>query len=85
MFASVSFAAAKGKRALYVPESSIQEWKGKSVVFVQTKAGFLAKEINPGPRLNGLVQVLSGLEPDSRIVTAGAMLLKSRMLKHGGD
>jgi cobalt-zinc-cadmium efflux system membrane fusion protein len=85
MFATVSFAAAKGKRALYVPESSVQEWKGKSVVFVQTKAGFLAKEISPGPRLNGLVQVLYGLEPTSQIVTAGALLLKSQMLKHGGD
>lgn len=85
MFASAAFAPPTGVSALYVPESAIQDVKGKTVVFAEVEGGkFAVREIVTGSRVGNRVEVRSGLEPSSRVVTTGALLLKSQFVKRGG-
>lgn len=82
MYAAAELSAGGAGEALYVPQESIQELSGHSVVFVAAPNGrFFARPVETGPRAGGVVAILSGLAAGDRIVTRGAFLLKSEMLK----
>lgn len=82
MYAAAEISAGGAGDALYVPQESIQELNGHSIVFVaEPNSKFKARAIETGARAGGSVAVLSGLSPGDKIVTRGAFLLKSEMLK----
>lgn len=66
-----------------VPESALQRVDGQSVVFVPgTDAGFYSViPVAVGVRMRGQAEILSGLEPGDHIVTSGAFILKSELLR----
>jgi len=68
-----------------VPEDAVQVLEGRDVVFVRTRRGFQAREVDTGSRSAGMVTILSGLEPGQRIATANAFLLKSELEKEGAE
>ena len=68
-----------------VPEEAVQVLEGRDVVFVRTRRGFQAREVEIGSRSAGMVTILSGLEPGQRIATANAFLLKSELEKEGAE
>ena len=68
-----------------VPEDAVQVLEGRDVVFVRTRRGFQAREVETGSRSAGMVTILSGLEPGQRIATANAFLLKSELEKEGAE
>lgn len=68
-----------------VPEDAVQVLEGRDVVFVRTRRGFQAREVDMGSRSAGMVTILSGLEPGQRIATANAFLLKSELEKEGAE
>ena len=68
-----------------VPEDAVQVLEGRDVVFVRTRRGFQAREVEIGSRFAGMVTILSGLEPGQRIATANAFLLKSELEKEGAE
>ena len=68
-----------------VPEDAVQVLEGRDVVFVRTRRGFQAREVEIGSRSAGMVTILSGLEPGQRIATANAFLLKSELEKEGAE
>ena len=68
-----------------VPEDAVQVLEGRNVVFVRTRRGFQAREVDTGSRSAGMVTILSGLEPGQRIATANAFLLKSELEKEGAE
>ncbi|WP_394270438.1 efflux RND transporter periplasmic adaptor subunit [Qipengyuania sp.] len=66
-----------------VPEDAVQVLEGRDVVFVRTKSGFQAREVEVGTRSAGQVTILSGLEEGWRIATDNAFLLKAELEKEG--
>ena len=86
MFATAEFSPQTEQASVHVPESAVQELKGKSVVFVQTASGvFEPKEVQVGVRVDRQIQIISGLEAGTPVVVNGALLLKSHVLKSGGE
>ncbi|WNG23886.1 efflux RND transporter periplasmic adaptor subunit [Cystobacter fuscus] len=68
--------------ALLVPRDALQHAEGRTLVFVKTGEGLyepVAVELGAGTREH--VEVVKGLEPGAEVVTTGAFLLKTEILK----
>ena len=82
MYATAELSAGGTGEALYIPQESLQEMNGHSVVFVATAPNrFHAHAVETGARTGGAIAIVSGLNPGDRVVSRGAFLLKSEMLK----
>ncbi|MBY8336309.1 efflux RND transporter periplasmic adaptor subunit [Alteriqipengyuania sp. NZ-12B] len=66
-----------------VPEDAIQVVEGRDVIFVRTKTGFQARDVELGTRSAGQVTILSGLQEGWQIAVANAFLLKAELGKEG--
>jgi len=67
--------------AVAIPPSALQTLEGRPVVFVETPAGFAAREITPGRQGETLVEVLRGLSVGERFVSKNSFLLKAELAK----
>lgn len=68
--------------AVMVPREAIQHAEGRTLVFVKREAGLyepIAVELGAGTP--GEVEVVKGLAPGAEVVTTGAFLLKTEILK----
>ena len=84
MYVEAAAAAAGERRALVVPEESVQDDLGESIVFVKTgERTFVRREVVTGERFGGAVEILKGLEAGETVVTSGSFLLKSEIRKGG--
>ena len=82
MFATVNLPTVSQRRAVAVAESAVQQLNGKPIVFVQRSAEvFEARPVALGMRVNGLVEVASGLAAGELVATQGAFHLKSVLLE----
>ena len=82
MFADVRIVGAVTGAAITAPHDAVQDVEGKSVVFIQTSATrFTPRPIVAGPEANGRIQIASGLKAGDQMVTSGAFVLKSELLK----
>ena len=78
MFATVRVPTTFRRDALAVPEDAVQQLEGKTVVFVQTEeTKFEARTVQVGSSVQGMTEIISGLEKGESIVTRGAFKLKS--------
>ncbi len=78
MFARIAIQAGTAEKILAVPLSAVVEEGGKNYVFlVASDQTFNRRAITLGPQWGSDVQVLDGLKGGDRIVTNGALLLKS--------
>ncbi|MBM3333794.1 efflux RND transporter periplasmic adaptor subunit [Candidatus Sumerlaeota bacterium] len=67
----------QGEETLAVPESALIEEEGRAVVFVQLGGETFAKrDVQPGIRDNGFVQIRAGLKEGERVVTRGAYAVR---------
>jgi cobalt-zinc-cadmium efflux system membrane fusion protein len=81
MFATVQLPTTFSKRALAIPAEAIQQVNAANVVFVKTgEATFEQKTVEVGPTIQGMTEVLAGLEAGETVVTKGAFHLKSVVL-----
>jgi len=83
MFGRVEIALDDGAaEALVVPREAVQ-WEGcHHVVFVEVRAGlYQTRAVELGLETGGLREVRSGLVAGERVVTTGAYLLKTEILK----
>jgi cobalt-zinc-cadmium efflux system membrane fusion protein len=69
------------QRSIAVPEDAVQVVDGKNVVFVRTRRGFQAREVETGNRSDGMVTILSGLSAGQAVATENAFLLKAELEK----
>ena len=82
MYATAELSAGGTGEALYVPQESIQEMSGHQIVFVASGADrFVARPVETGARAGAAIAIMSGLKAGDRVVTRGAFLLKSEILK----
>ncbi len=82
MFVEGTVASAGERRALAVPESALQDDGGRPIVFVRTgERTFSRREVKPGERAGGAVEILEGLTEGEAVVVTGGFLLKSELRK----
>jgi cobalt-zinc-cadmium efflux system membrane fusion protein len=68
--------------ALVVPREAVQRAEGRSLVFVKRGEGlFEPVAVRTGEVDREVVEVVSGLEPGAQVVTTGAFLLKTEIMK----
>jgi Cu(I)/Ag(I) efflux system membrane fusion protein len=87
MYVEAVLSVPESRAALVIPETAVQEYQNKTVVFVQDGPGkFLLRPVETAGRANGFIEILKGLAEGERVVTTGSFLLKSEMLKNSlGD
>lgn len=85
MFARAGLVLDAPRDAIAIPHAAVQSLDGRDVVFVPAGEGqFAMRPVRIGPpRAGGWVQVLDGLAPGERIVTAGSFALKAQMMLGG--
>jgi cobalt-zinc-cadmium efflux system membrane fusion protein len=68
--------------ALLVPRDAVQRAEGRALVFVRRgEAVFEPVAVETGESHGDLVEVVSGIEPGAEVVTTGAFLLKTEIMK----
>ena len=82
MYATVRLQSSEKRDALIVPDDAVQTVNDDSIVFVELERGrYDARTIEAGRSTADGIVVLSGLKAGERIVTGGAFLLKTELLR----
>ncbi len=82
MFATIRLFSEAQPDRLAVPEAALQRDQGRTFVFVQRSANeYELREVNVGESNGLLTSILGGLSEGEPIVTQGAFVLKSELLK----
>jgi cobalt-zinc-cadmium efflux system membrane fusion protein len=82
MFATIRLASEPQPDQLSVPEAALQRDQGRTFVFVQRDADtYEARDVQIGESNGSFTTILGGLNEGDPVVTHGAFLLKSELLK----
>lgn len=82
MFATIRVASEQAPNTLVVPETAIQQDRDRTFVFVEQESGvFEARTIRLGNKNGTVAEVLDGIHEGDAVVTEGAFILKSELLK----
>ncbi len=80
MFASIALPVSMPRDALVIPSRAVQEIDGVATVFVRVDEGkFQVRPVRVGAGIGDVVEVIEGLARGERVVTDGALMLKSRL------
>jgi RND family efflux transporter MFP subunit len=84
MFLAATIAEGAARERVAVPAPAIQEdGEGRYVFIAEGGGRFRQQAVAVGAQDSGYVEVESGLEPGVEVVTDGAFVLKSELLKSG--
>ena len=82
MFATIRVSSEPAPDVLVVPEAAVQHDRNRSFVFVQKETGvFEERTIRLGDRNGTFAAVIDGVLEGDAVVTEGAFILKSELLK----
>jgi len=82
MFADVRIGLSQNQSAIHIPDTAVLSDSADRFVFEHLKDDlWIRRDIIAGETKDGLVAVLSGLEPGITIATKGAFMFKSEVLK----
>jgi len=82
MFADVSIPTGKTTSALVVPKTAIMTDEDRTFLFRHLKDDFwVRRDVLTGKENNGYIQIVSGLAENARVVTKGAFMFKSDVLR----
>ncbi len=82
MYASAEIEQPQHRRAIFLPETAIQDINGVPAVFVhRADKRFEPRTIKTGQHVNGEAEVLEGLHAGEAVVVKGGFMLKSQLLK----
>jgi cobalt-zinc-cadmium efflux system membrane fusion protein len=82
MFATIRISSELVPNVLVVPEPAVQHDRDRRFVFVQQEPGvFEARTIKLGDKNGTFSEVLDGVQEGESVVTEGAFILKSELLK----
>jgi cobalt-zinc-cadmium efflux system membrane fusion protein len=81
MYATAKIARGASRTALFVPDVSVQDLSGNPVIFVRRgRSEFLAQPVKTGAKIDGNIEIVSGLQADEEVVADGAFVVKSQFL-----
>jgi len=84
MFVDAEISIGRGQQALLLPETAIQRQGNERIVFVEEEPGhFERREVEVNSAGMGQVEIHSGVKVGERVVTEGAFVLLSELLKSG--
>ncbi|MCJ2182928.1 efflux RND transporter periplasmic adaptor subunit [Novosphingobium sp. 1949] len=83
--ARIFASTAAAKSGAMVPEDAVQTLGDRTVVFVRTKTGFKARDVQIAARSGGLVSITSGLAAGTPIATTNAFLIKAEIEKDSAE
>jgi len=82
MLATAQIAVGMEKPALFVPADAVQQVDGQDSVFVRTSSDrFVMRPVMIGSQVGDRVPIEDGLNPGEQVVTRGAFIVKSELLK----
>jgi len=82
MFATIRVSSEPASDVLVIPEAAVQHDRNRSFVFVQKETGvFEERMIRLGDRNGTFAAVIDGVVEGEAVVTEGAFILKSELLK----
>lgn len=82
MFADVEITTSVARDVVLVPDAAVQRIDEDQVVFVPLDANrFEKRVVKLGAAQGAMLQLLSGVKPGEKVVTAGSFILKSQLLK----
>ncbi len=82
MFATLTISAGGGREVVVAPLAALQNVDGEEVLFVpEGEYSFRARRVRVGRRSGSVVEIVSGLQADEKVVANGAFQLKSELLK----
>jgi membrane fusion protein, heavy metal efflux system len=79
MFASLTILLDRQARALTVPQAAVLDDRDRKIVFISKGAEFFPRVVVTGPKMDGYIEVLSGLAEGDSVVTRGNYQLKSKL------
>jgi cobalt-zinc-cadmium efflux system membrane fusion protein len=79
MFASLRIQLDRQARALTIPQTAVLDDGDLKIAFLKKGGEFFPREITVGTKMNGLIEVLSGLEEGDVVITTGSFQLKSKL------
>jgi len=80
MFATVALPASMPREALVIPARAVQDIDGVPTVFVRVdEEKFQTRPVRVGASIGDSMEVIEGLRAGERVVTDGALMLKSRL------
>ena len=80
MFATLALPVSTTKHALVIPARAVQDIDGVPTVFVRVdEEHFQPRAVRVGTPVGDSVEVVEGLKAGERVVTDGALMLKSRL------
>jgi cobalt-zinc-cadmium efflux system membrane fusion protein len=82
MLAQAKLPVGEKNAALLVPQDAVQQVNGQDAVFVRLSADhFVLRPIQAGESAQGMVRIVSGIQPGDQVVTQGSFLVKSQLLR----
>jgi cobalt-zinc-cadmium efflux system membrane fusion protein len=82
MFCEIRIAAGAPEEVIAVPGTALLSDEGRDFVFTHWREGyFVRRDVRKGRQFLDAVEILAGLEPGEVVVTEGAFLLKSDVLR----
>lgn len=82
MFASIEIPTPKGRSAVMVPATAIQQIDDRQLVFVRVgETEFERRDVKLGSREGDFVEIVSGVKLGDRVVTKGSFDVKSTLLR----
>jgi len=79
MFASLNILLDRQARALTVPQAAVLDDRDRKIVFVNRNGEFFPRVVVVGSKMDGFLEVLSGLAEGDKVVTKGNYQLKSKL------
>ena len=82
MFATLTISAGGGREVVVAPLAALQNVDGQEILFVpEGESSFRARRVQVGRHSDSVVEIVSGLQADEKVVVNGAFQLKSELLK----
>lgn len=82
MFVSARLLLPGKGESIVVPKVAVLADEGRTFVFTHKEGDYwVRRPVTLGARLNGVVEIVSGLSPEQQIITDGSFLLKSDVLR----
>lgn len=86
MYVDMMIETNESSKALILPRESVIERTGHFAVFSEVKPGvYQFTPVELGRSLGDNIEILSGIEPSTKVVTRGAFQLESHLLKNQGN
>jgi cobalt-zinc-cadmium efflux system membrane fusion protein len=86
MYTTVEIGEGEPRAVVVIPSAAVQTVDSQPAVFVsEADNTFRVRPVDVGSERDGQVEVRRGIQPGERVVTAGAFILKSELLKGAGD